>query len=292
MEFFKNKGDITEIKDSGEYNISKETADKFDKLMEKDIEDNFEDNFDVEMEQDVEEIKDIKINEDSYETDDNGENYKKNQEMIPNNEYTINGNTYKTDERGNKISCDVSPKYTPDGIRNTKEQVETGGAERREDDDGGHIVARILGGSEGEENLVPMRRTLNRGDYKRMENEVAKALQNGEEVGMHINLEYGDDLKRPSKIQSEYTIDNRKTMCEFDNEKSSVELMDSLESKISETDYNRLRGSIQEMREDGCDVSITSVKVRYDESENPQKITVGILDESSGIKSYKEYEPK
>lgn len=206
--------------------------------------------------------------------------------------YTLNGNTYKTDKHANIISCDAKPKYTPDGVRNTKEQMETGGEERREDDDGGHILARIIGGSEGIENLVAMRRTLNRGDYKRMENEIVKALQDGKEVKMHIDLEYEDGSKRPSKIRVEYTIDDEKTISEFDNKESSVELMDSVENKISETDYSRLEGNIQEMREDGCDVSITSVKVRYDESENPQKITVGILDESSGIKSYKEYEPK
>ena len=71
-----------------------------------------------------------------------------------------------------------------------KEQKESGGEERREDDDGGHIIARILSGSEGEENLVPMRRTINRGDYKRMENEIAKALQEGKGVSVHIKIEY------------------------------------------------------------------------------------------------------
>lgn len=39
--------------------------------------------------------------------------------------------------------------------------------------------------SGGEENLVPMRRTINRGDYKKMENEIAKALQEGKEVRIY-----------------------------------------------------------------------------------------------------------
>ncbi len=42
----------------------------------------------------------------------------------------------------------------------------------------------------GEENLVPMRRMINRGDYKRMENEIAKALQEGKGVSVHIKIEY------------------------------------------------------------------------------------------------------
>ena len=122
------------------------------------------------------------FNGNTYETDDNGQTYKKNGEILPNIEYTVNGNTYKTDERGNKVSCDSTPEYTEDGSRNMKEQKESGGEERQDDDDGGHIIARILGGAEGEENLVPMRRTINRGDYKRMENEISKALQEGKRL--------------------------------------------------------------------------------------------------------------
>ncbi len=46
------------------------------------------------------------------------------------------------------------------------------------------------------------------------------------------------------------------------------------------------------MAEDGIDTSITSVKVEYNEENMPLKITVGILDESTGEKSYKVYEEK
>lgn len=227
----------------------------------------------------------------TYETDDNGQIYKKNKELLPNSEYTVNGNKYKTDEHGNKVSCDSNPEYTEEGSRNMKEQKESGGEERQEDDDGGHIIARILGGAEGEENLVPMRRTINRGDYKRMENEIAKALQEGKNVTLHIEIEYDGDSSRPSKIRAEYTIDDKKTVCEFDNTEGSTVLLDSLGDKISDVDYDRLKQTIEEMKEDGCDAAITSAKVEYDENGNPTKVTVGILDESTGIKKYKEYNP-
>lgn len=46
------------------------------------------------------------------------------------------------------------------------------------------------------------------------------------------------------------------------------------------------------MKEDGVEASLTSVKREYDENDNPTKITVGILDESTGKKTYKVYEPK
>lgn len=232
------------------------------------------------------------LNGNTYETDDNGDTYKKNGELLPNTEYTINGNKYKTDENGNKISCDSEPVYTENGTRNNTEQTESGGEDRHDNDDGGHIIARILGGAEGEENLVPMRSTINRGDYKKMEYEIAKALQGGKKVTIHIDLEYDGDSERPSKIRAEYTIDGEKTVVEFDNKENSTELLDSLQDKIGDEDYNNLKEEIADMKADGVDASITSVKVEYDENGNPVKVTVGVLDESAGKKTYKVYEPK
>lgn len=232
------------------------------------------------------------FNGNTYETDDNGRTYKKNGIILPNIEYTVNGNVYLTDENGNKISCDSRPKYTEEGLRNMKEQKESGGEERLEDDEGGHIIARILGGAEGEENLVPMRRTINRGDYKRMENEIAKALREDKEANIHVDINYDENSSRPSKIDAKYTIDGRMTSCEFDNVEGSTALLDSLDNKISDEDFARLKQTINEMKEDGCVATITSVKVQYDENRNPVKITVGILDESTAMKSYKEYIPR
>lgn len=232
------------------------------------------------------------LNGDVYETDDNGDTYKKNGVLLPNTQYTVNGNTYRTDEHGNKISCDSEPTYTEDGYRNNKEQKESGGEERQEDDDGGHIIAKILGGAEGEENLVPMRRTINRGDYKKMENEISKALREGKKVTVHIDLEYDEDSHRPSKICAEYIIEGKNTVVEFDNKEGSTKLLDSLNEKISDEDYNNLKDEIGDMKVDGLDVAVTSVKVEYDENGNPTKVTVGILDESTGQKTYKVYNPK
>lgn len=232
------------------------------------------------------------INGDVYETDDNGDTYKKNGELLPNKEYTVNGNKYRTDEHSNKVSCDSEPSYTEEGTRNTKEQKESGGEERQDNDDGGHIIAKILGGAEGVENLVPMRRTINRGDYKKMENEIAKALQEGKKVNIHIDLVYDGDSQRPSKIIAEYTIDGKKTVIEFENEENSTDLLDSLNNKISDEDFDKLKEELEDMKADGIEASVTSVKTEYDENGNPVKITVGILDESTGKKTYKVYEPR
>lgn len=232
------------------------------------------------------------IDGETYETDDSGKVYKKNGELLPNTEYTINGNKYRTDENGNPVSCDSEPSYTEEGSRNLKEQRESGGEGRQEDDDGGHIIAKVLGGAEGAENLVPMRRTINRGDYKKMENEISKALQEGKKVTIHIDLEYNGDSSRPSKIKATYFIDGVKTEVTFDNDEKSTELLDNLNQKISDEDYESLKEELDDMNADGHPAAITSVKTEYDENGNPTKITVGVLDEATGIKSYKVYQPK
>jgi hypothetical protein len=248
------------------------------------------------LSRDISEIREpgteYRIGENIYETDDTGRTYKENGKVLPETEYTINGNTYRTDACGRKVSCDAGLKYTEDGVRNIKEQRESGGSERLEGDDGGHIVARILGGSEGLENLVAMRGTVNRGDYKRMENEMSKALLEGKDVKAHFGLRYEEDSERPSTIRAEYTIDGKKTVCRFDNKENSTELVGSLEGKISDENCSRLKQMIDDMKEDGVDASITSVKEEYDENGNPAKVTVGILNEQDGTKSYREFDPR
>ncbi|MEF9939688.1 MAG: DNA/RNA non-specific endonuclease [Clostridium sp.] len=232
------------------------------------------------------------LDESIYETDDYGGTYKKNGELLSNTEYTISGNTYNTDESGRPFSCNATPKYTEEGSRNTKEQKESGGDERQEDDDGGHIIAKILGGAEGAENLVPMRRTINRGDYKKMENEISKALQEDKQVTVHIDLVYNANSKRPSKIHAEYMIDEQKVIVEFDNDEKSTNLLEGLCEKIEEDDYDRLKAEIDDMTADGIAVSITSIKTEYDEFGNPIKVTVGTLDESTGVKDYRCFTPR
>ena len=100
----------------------------------------------------------FEVNGQIYETDDNGSIYKINvYELIPDCEYTIGGVTYKTDDQGRIVSCDGNATSTPEGERDNKAQIMAGGAERREGDQGGHILARILGGAKGIENMLTIR---------------------------------------------------------------------------------------------------------------------------------------
>lgn len=247
---------------------------------------------DDEINQPHEPNSEYKIGDDTYETDDIGDTYKKNGILLPNSGYTVNGNTYRTDENGNKISCDAEPEISEERKRNIAEQRESGGEDRKEDDQGGHIIARILGGTEGEENLVPMRGTINQGDYKKMELEIKRALEEGKQVRIHIDIKYDGKSSRPTKIIATYTIDGKKEEIVFDNEENSTELIDILDEKISDDDLVQLKEEIQDMKNDGCPASITSVKTEFDARENTTKVIVGVLDESTGTKSYKVFDAR
>ena len=90
------------------------------------------------------------IAKDIVSLDDNGNIYKKNSELVPNNEYVIDKITYKTDSNRNieLFSGEIS-RYTPEAERDTVAQLEVGGEARKIGDDGGHLIARMFGGAPG-----------------------------------------------------------------------------------------------------------------------------------------------
>ena len=68
------------------------------------------------------------------------------------------------------------------------------------------IATRFDGTAEGV-NLVPQDANLNRGAWKRMENEWARALQEGKQVKVDIKLEYfTQNGKRPDVFTVRYWI--------------------------------------------------------------------------------------
>ncbi|RRD95856.1 hypothetical protein EII17_01925 [Clostridiales bacterium COT073_COT-073] len=216
----------------------------------------------------------------------------KQDEISINMEYEKNGNKYYLDDKSRIIKCKAKPQYTEDGVRNIKEQIEAGGNERRNDDDGGHIVGRVLGGAEGLENLVPMRRTINRGDYKKMENEISHGLKEGKEVELEVQLQYKDDSGRPSKIMANYTIEDKVVQVKFENEPNSLDLLNDAQDKISEEDYRALKKELDDMYGEGSTMTITSIKTEYDDMGSPYKVTIGVLEEETCEKSYKVYEAR
>lgn len=227
-----------------------------------------------------------------YETDDNGNIYKTNGELNPNTEYKVNGNTYKTDSQGRIVSWEGEPGYNPEAERDGEAQTDAGGEDRQDGDDGGHLVARVLDGSPGNENIVPMRDTVNRGDYKKAENEIAKAKQEGKDVQDSGNIIYEGDSSRPSKIERTYTIDGEKRELKVDNVEGSQDLLEDVKDDISEDDYESLEERIEDMEADGSEVSVTSVYKKYDSDGNLVSVTVGLRDETNGTKTYITYDAK
>lgn len=229
------------------------------------------------------------IDENIYETDDNGKIYKKNGELIPNTTYEKNVAEYTTDKKGRILTWNGKPDYNPENERDSIAQVESGGEYREYGDDGGHLVARILGGSSGIENIVPMRDTVNRGDYKKSENEISEAKKQGQYVEDGGNIIYEGDSSRPIIIERDYTIDGKKNSLEVDNIEGSKKLLEGVDGNISVIDLENLKDEIKDMEEDGYTVSVTSVLKKYNYEGNIESVRIGVRNETTGEKSYKTY---
>ena len=233
---------------------------------------------------------------DNSRIDDNGNVYKdENGELLPNTEYEVNGTKYTTDERGRIIQAEGYLADTPENERDNAAQSDAGGKDRKPGDDGGHLRARMNGGSSGNENLVAMRDTINRGDYyKQSENEENQMLKEGKQVYEKIEVTYDDDSARPSKIDKTYTDGEKTVKLTVDNVEGSTDLLEGIEGEISDQDLSNLKDEIADMQADGNEVSVTSVRREYDSEGNLKSVTVGVTNETTTPreKSYTTYSPK
>ncbi|MCI6185703.1 MAG: DNA/RNA non-specific endonuclease [Spirochaetia bacterium] len=127
----------------------------------------------------------------------------------PNLNYTSCGYNYKTDSLG-RISNYSGKLKLQNGVRNKAAQVAAGGNDRLANDDGGHLIATIFGGSGTSENLVAMNSSINRGEYKKLENLWASALAAGKTVSVDGQCLYNGNSERPTKFIITYIIDGIK----------------------------------------------------------------------------------
>ena len=134
------------------------------------------------------------LDEVTYKTDDNGNVYSIDGKLQPNTTYELNGNIYTTDENGRIIRCEAKPVRSPENPRDNEAQRQAGGEDRRPNDQGGHIVGRDMNGDGGIGNLVAMDSKINQSDYKRMENDIKTALDEGKEVTTKTEMTYSGDL--------------------------------------------------------------------------------------------------
>lgn len=82
--------------------------------------------------------------------------------------------------------------------------------------DGGHLIASSLGGTGDTINIVPQASTLNRGDWKAMENPLRQALKDGKSVSVKIDVGYPvSGGVRPSSFEVTTVIDGKEILRRF-----------------------------------------------------------------------------
>lgn len=206
------------------------------------------------------------LNEVTNKTDDNGNIYCTDGKLQPNTIYELNGNIYTTDENGRIIHCEAKPMRSPENPRDNEAQRRAGDEDRKPNDQGGHIVGRDMNGDGGIGNLVAMDSKINQSDYKRMENDVKAALDEGKEVTTTTEMTYSGDSKRPDKIIVTVKVDGKDTVYKFDNN-----LDGSLSNEVPENAKETVQDRLNE-----TSGNISSIKEEYDEDGNLVETTVYI----------------
>nr|WP_318660959.1 DNA/RNA non-specific endonuclease [uncultured Treponema sp.] len=141
-----------------------------------------------------------------------------NTDLEPNTIYKVDSYNYHTDKFGRVDNVKGKLEFQTKG-RNTYQQGKS--VELKEGikgvDDGGHIIAQIFNGPGEQINYVPQTQTLNRGDWKAMENEWKKALEKGKKIEVDIKINY-NSTRRPTDFEVIYYIDGIRNKKLFLNE--------------------------------------------------------------------------
>ena len=77
-----------------------------------------------------------------------------------------------------------------------------------EGDHAGHLAGDRFGGSPKLDNIVSQSQNVNLSQYKKIENQWAKAINEGKEVTVNVDVKYDGDGLRPIEFNVEYTIDD------------------------------------------------------------------------------------
>ena len=91
-------------------------------------------------------ISDINENDDVEDTQEQDDHFASSYKLKENIEYEVNGYHYETDSQGRIKHCE-GLLYLEEGQRDTNQQRHAGNENRKETDDGGHIIATRFNGS-------------------------------------------------------------------------------------------------------------------------------------------------
>lgn len=159
----------------------------------------------------------VKIDGDSYRVDDNGKPHMKRGDdkeyhVLPNTQYTVNGYTYQSDEKGRIIHVEgnLAGKDGERAALNAKV------SDMRDTDQRGHIIADIFGGSNQNDNLVAQLQSINQGSYKVLESSLSDLIMSQNQVHGNYTIEYADNSSRPSAVTVNYSINGGTPVSQFD----------------------------------------------------------------------------
>lgn len=139
--------------------------------------------------------------------------------LLPNQTYEANGYKYKTDEQARIISAEgkLRLKDRTDRLSIADSMDKIGRGDQRETDERGHLIGDQFDGSNRLDNLVPMAKELNHGDYLKMEKELADAVKDGKTVDLKVEPVYEVNSARPIAFKCSYSIDGEKSVRFFEN---------------------------------------------------------------------------
>jgi len=129
--------------------------------------------------------------------------------LKPNVEYEAgeHGYKYKTDSNG-RIE-----QFTADDLKLTNRTDrlphDSNTPGKLSGDHAGHLAADRFGGSPGKDNLVTQSSKVNLSEYKKIENQWAKAIGEGKKVTVDVKVNYDGNSSRPISFNVKYKINNK-----------------------------------------------------------------------------------
>lgn len=154
-------------------------------------------------------------------TDDNGNVYRINNDLVANNNYELNGYKYETDNKGRIVSAGGKlhlknhEGYNPIPQKATLSEI--GKGDEKATDDRGHPIGDRFDGVSDIGNLVSQDSSLNRGEYNKFEDSLAKEIAKGNEVYMKVEMDYPGKSFRPDSFSVSYSINGEKFFRTFSN---------------------------------------------------------------------------
>ncbi len=131
---------------------------------------------------------------------------------------TQNGYDFGIDSGGRTktVSGNLGTADTP--LRSRTAQKRAGGADRRSSDDGGHYIAVRFNGPTDAFNHFAQDANFNRGGYRALEDQWARAKRTGKNVFVRIVPSYEGKSQRPTRINVWFSINGFEQSLQFDNE--------------------------------------------------------------------------